>query len=304
MRVSNSMISHNLLSHLGQTTENLLRLQEQMASGLKINRPSDDPMGAVRAAAVRSALAEVAQYQKNAEEGKDLLAMTDSALAEIVELVRQARDSGLAGVTGTSDAATREALARNVEQMLESIVRAANSDRAGRFLFGGYKTNAAPFSLDQSDTPPVTYSGDSGAALFEVGRSSTVAVNLAGDQVFNMNGAAEPGLSDLFSTLDSLKDSLLSGDAAQMQTSLDEIDQHLSHLLSLRAEVGARGQGIELALNRLSDTEFSLKDSLSRTEDADLAKAVVELQAQQNIYQATAAIASVLAQMGLLEFLR
>jgi flagellar hook-associated protein 3 FlgL len=298
------MMNQNLIGRLGQTTENLYRLQEQLSSGLRVLRPSDEPVSAVRAAALRSALAEVAQYQKNAEEADTLLKMTDSALAEIADLVRSARDCGLAGSTGTADEAMREALAKSVDQMLQAVVRAANGERAGRFIFAGYKTNAAPFAFDAASDPPVTYSGDSGVSYFEVGRSSTVAVNLPGDEIFNMGGTADPSLEDLFATLNSLKEALLSGDTGAMQTSLSVIDEHLSRILNLRAEVGARQQGLELAMNRLSDTDFSLRESLSSTEDADLSKVLVELQSQQNVYQATAAVAALLGRLGLLEFMR
>ncbi|NIM06523.1 MAG: flagellar hook-associated protein 3 [Armatimonadetes bacterium] len=304
MRITDSMMNHNLIARMGRTVENLYRLQEQMASGLRINRPSDEPVGAVRAAALRSALAEVAQYKKNAEEADALLTMTESSLGEVVNLLRVARQYALAGATGTVDTTTREALAQQVEQVLQAVVGTANSERAGRFLFAGHKINDAPFSLDLAADPPVTYSGDGGVAVFEVGRTSTVAVNLPGDQVFNMNGQADPALPDLFATLDLLKDALLAEDLTQIQTSLTQIDEHLSRILVLRGEVGARQQGIELALNRLSDSQLSLTESLSNTEDADFARVMLELQTQENVYQATAAVAAMLSGNGLTEFLR
>lgn len=303
MRVSNSMMSHNLILRLGQSTERLFRLQEEMASGLRITKPSDDPVGAVHAAALKSALAAISQYRRNAEEADSLLGMTDSALAEISNLLQSAKTAGLAGVTDTADQQTRQALAQEIEQTMQAVLRTANSSRTNRFLFAGYKTADAPFSLDLADDPPATYIGDSGVSLFEVGRSSFVAVNLPGDEVFNMGGADDPALPDLFSSLDGLREALLAGDTVELQNRLQEVDAHLTRVLNFRAEVGARQQGIELALNRLTDTELSLRTSLSNTEDADLTKVMVELQAQQNIYQATAGVAATLAQGGLMEYM-
>lgn len=303
MRVSNSMMSHNLILRMGQSTERLFRLQEEMASGLRITKPSDDPVGAVNAAALRSALAEISQYRKNAEEADSLLGMTDSALADISNLLQSVKTAGLAGVTDTADAQTRQALAQEIEQTMQAVVRTANSSRTNRFLFAGYKTANPPFSLDLADDPPATYAGDSGVSLFAVGRSSFVAANLPGDEVFNMGGVDDPALPDLFSSLDGLREALLAGDTVEMQNRLQEVDAHLTRVLNFRAEVGARQQGIELALNRLTDTELSLRTSLSNTEDADLAKVMVELQAQQNIYQATAGVAATLAQGGLMEYM-
>jgi flagellar hook-associated protein 3 FlgL len=303
MRITTALMTRNLLARLEQSTERLARLQEQIASGLRVIRPSDDPPAARRAAALKSGLSEIGQFLKNCDEARSLLSMTDDALAQITNLVQQARTSALTGATDTASQASRQSLAAVIDQTMQSLVTAANAERAGRYLFAGFKTTAAPFALNAGGSPPVSYSGDSGVSLFQIGRSSNVEVNLAGDQVFNINGQASPDLPDLFSTLDGLKQALLAGDTDAIQTSITEIDDHLSRLLTLRAEVGARVQGLDLAQDRLTSTQLYFQDLVSQAEDADLAKAVVELQAQQNIYQATAAAAALLSQPGLLQYL-
>jgi flagellar hook-associated protein 3 FlgL len=298
------MLTRGLLANLEFTTERMAKLQEQIASGRKISRPSDDPAGVRRAASLRSSLTEVTQHTKNAEAAASLLGMTENGLAEIGDLLRATRATALSGASGTSDDQERAALAAVVEQNMESLVRSGNSDLSGRFLFGGYMTNAAPFSLDLSADPPVTYTGDDGVSTFQIGRSSYVAVNLSGDQVFNMGSTATPGTPDMFDTLNQLKAALLSGDTTAIQDCITQLDAHSERILNLRAAVGARQQGLELAKDRLSSTEISLKEFLSKTEDTDMAEATVNLQAQQNIYQATAAAAGLISEHTLLDYLR
>jgi flagellar hook-associated protein 3 FlgL len=299
MRISTAMMAHSVQTYLGRATENMFKIQEQAASGLRINRPSDDPTGAQYAAVLRSAQAEVVQYQRNAEEGTQFLKTTDAALAGIVDMVRSARDSALAGAGNGASREARSALASNIEQISNAIVRVANSDEAGRFIFGGFKTVAPPFAVNAGAVPPVIYSGDSGIMMFQIGRASNVAVNLPGDQVFNMNGEANPAMPDLFSTLNDLKTALLAGDDVAINTATTQLDDHLARLISMRGEVGSRQQGMELAVNQLSAVEFSLKESLSKTEDADLVKVMIDLQQQQNTYQATVNVAAILSRPGL-----
>jgi len=299
MRISTAMMAHSVQTYLGRATENMFKIQEQAASGLRINRPSDDPTGAQYAANLRSAQAEVVQYQKNVDEGMHFLKATDSTLAGIVNMVRSARDIAIAGAGNGAASEMRSALASNVDQILNSVVRAANSDEAGRFIFGGFKTVTPPFAADPGNTPPVIYSGDSGIMMFQIGRASNVAVNLPGDQVFNMNGEANPAMPDLFSTLNDLKTALLAGDDAGINAAIAQLDDHLSRLISMRGEIGSRQQSMELAANQLASVEFSLKESLSKTEDADLVKVMMDLQQQQNTYQATVNVAAMLSRPGL-----
>lgn len=304
MRVANAMISHSAIKRIGEATSKSFRLQEQISSGKRILRPSDEPAGAVHASALRTALAELQQYVKNAAGAKSLLGMTDSALGDITNLLRSARASGLAGANDTSDSATRAALAQSVNQILQAVTGDANSDAAGQFLFAGFKTTTSPFTLNAAATPPVTYNGDSGVIGFEVSRTSTVLVNLAGDQVFNMAGAADPAIADVFSTLANLRDALNSGNSAQMQNCVTELDKHLSRIVSLRADLGSRIQVIDLISNRLGANELSIKGTLSDTEDIDISQALIDLQSQQNVYQATVSITAMMSQKGLVDYLR
>jgi flagellar hook-associated protein 3 FlgL len=304
MRVSNQMMTRSLLANLQFTTERMAKLQDQISTGKKILRPSDDPGGIRQIASIKSALNDVTQYTANANEASSLLQMTESGLTEINDLLQATRTSALEGATGTCSDQERAALAKVVEQNMQSLVRSANSDRSGRFLFGGYNTNGTPFTLDLTASPPVTYTGDSGVSTFQIGRSSYVDVNLAGDEVFNLNSTATPGTPDIFDTLNQLKNALQSGDTTAIQDCVTQLDTHSARVLNLRAAVGARQQGLALAKDRLASTDISLKDILSKTEDTDMAEAAVNLQSQQNIYQATAAAAGLITQHTLLDYLR
>ena len=110
-------------------------------------------------------------------------------------------------------------------------------------------------------------------------------------------------LDDLFTTLSLLSDEIRAGDANAVSARLADMDAHLSRVLELRAEVGGRINRLELCTDRLADMKVSLTEMRSEVEDADLVQAVVDLETQENIYQATASAAARIGQLSLLDFL-
>lgn len=298
MRISTLLLGHTLSSSLGAATERLFKLQEQAASGLRINRPSDDPAGAAQTASIRSTQSELTGYQNAITMGQSLLNVTDGALDDIINHIRNARSAGLSGATATASVDDRIIFANQVDGDLRALVDAANTEHAGAYLFGGLKTQTAPFALSSAHQP-VVYNGDNGNRFFQVGRSVAVAVNLTGSRVFNMGGVADASVPDAFSTLAELRDALAANDVSTIQSCIDDINRHLARLTSLRGEIGVRGQSLELSSNRLSAIQLALKDTLSTTEDTDLTQILVELQSQQNAYQAAINTATLISQPGL-----
>jgi len=304
MRITTRMIANNLIARLAQTSEQIYRLQSQVASGKRVLRPSDDPTAAARARALRSDLAQIARFTENASYATNLLSDLDGSLDAIYDTVREACDIALqAGVPTLADNQP-DALAAMVDELIERLVSLGNTQREGRYVFAGHSTLEEPFSLDASASPPVEYAGDSGLVRIEVSQGDTVVANVTGDELFNMDGAADPALDDLFTTLSLLRDEIRAGDTDAVSARLEDMDAHLSRLLELRAEVGGRINRLELCTDRLADMKVSLTEMRSEVEDADLVQTVVDLETQENIYQATAAAAARIGQLSLLDFLR
>jgi flagellar hook-associated protein 3 FlgL len=304
MRVTTSMIAGNLIARLAQTTERIYQLQGQIASGKRVLRPSDDPTAAARARSLHSDLAQIGRYADNVSYATNLLQDLDGTLSAIANVVRDARDIAVQAANPTLTQNQPVALAAQVDQLIGRLVSLGNTQRDGRYIFAGHRTLTQPFAASGSPPPPVDYSGDSGQMQIEVAQGETVVANITGDTLFNAGGAANPALDDLFTTLTHLRDEILAGDANAVSARLADLDAHLSRVLELRAEVGGRVNRLQLSADRLDNMRISLSEMASKAEDADLARAVVDLQTQQNIYQATAASAAQIGQLTLLDFLR
>lgn len=303
MRVSTPMIMSNLAARIAANAEALYRLQQQIASGKRMLAPSDDPTAASRAAQMRSSLAQIAQYADNVERATQQLNTVDELLGDLAGAIRSARDIALQAANETLSEDSRAGLAQQLGDLIQRTIEIGNSESGGYYVFAGFKTTTMPLAPNPGGTPPVLYNGDDGRQVIEVGRDAAIVVNLPGSQVFNMGGAADAGLDDLFTTLSALRDNILAGDSAAISQQIGDIDAHLQRVLVQRADVGGKLSQLEMCATRLQSVELTVTEALSKVEDVDLAQAVVELQMQQNIYQATAAVAAQVSNLRLLDFL-
>lgn len=299
MRVPDALRSQLLGDQLSSVASRMSTLQTEVASGIRIQRPSDDPGGALRATNLRTGLAQVAQYQGTVRDSQTWLKSEDVALGNIQDTVRQIRVVALQGANPLP-AEARQTLALQVDTLTKTLMQSANSTDGLQFLFAGHKTMVAPFS----GTPgAVVYNGDAGTRNVSIGEGMTLQLNHGGAEVFNMGGAADPSLADLFTTMSSLSTAVKNGDQAGIQTALQDIDKHAARITSLRAETGTRLQQVNLASDRLTQSNLVLTDLLSNTESSDITQALVELKTQENVYQAATYVSSTIGKEGLLQWL-
>lgn len=128
-----------------QQSGQLLRIQEQMSSGKKINRPSDDPIG--QAAIIRNnqTLSEVDQFLRNITQADTSLSFGESALQSVGDQLLRARELATQAANATYTAADRVNIAKEVKELYDQMVGVANASQGGRYVFAGDQTGAAPF---------------------------------------------------------------------------------------------------------------------------------------------------------------
>ncbi|PMY01329.1 flagellar hook-associated protein FlgL, partial [Pseudomonas sp. MPR-R5A] len=92
MRVTQSMLSHNSLRHIQNSYQKMGKLEEQLLTGKKVNRPSDDPVAAMKGINYRSQVVQVEQYQRNLGEVYNWMDNTEAALDEVNKVMQRIRD--------------------------------------------------------------------------------------------------------------------------------------------------------------------------------------------------------------------
>lgn len=292
-RITQGMIVRNVLADINNVSDRLDRTRAKLASGKELTRPSDDPLLVGRALMYRSELAANRQYQRNIDEAQGWHDASDSALSSIGNMLRRARDLAVSGANGATDSASRLAMAAEVSQIIDGIKNEGNAQYAGRYVFGGTATLTPPYS-----TADDAYHGDTNAIQREIGPGVPLQVNTIGSAVI---GDASTGI---VKALRDLHSHLVANDVTAISNDLKTIDVAHDGLITARADVGSRSNRLEAAQARLGELEESTMSLLSKTEDADMAKTLVEASTQQAVYQSALQAGAKIVQSSLLDFLR
>ncbi|MFN7085451.1 MAG: flagellar hook-associated protein FlgL [Burkholderiales bacterium] len=182
MRISTNTVYDKSISTLQQQLADLLKTQQQVATGRRVVTPSDDPVAAARALDVSQAAAVNTQYSVNRKSAQSSLGLEESVLQSLTLLIQDVRTTAVnAGNPVLSDS-DRAALAAELRNRFDHLVGLANSaDGSGLYLFSGYQGTTRPF------TPTATgaqYDGDQGQRLVQIGPSRQVAISDSGSDIF------------------------------------------------------------------------------------------------------------------------
>jgi len=181
MRITNSMLTDMVIYNTQKSLARYLETSNQIASGRRINKPSDDPLGIVKDLDLKASLSKNAQYQKNINEAQNWTTTYDSTIGELSNLITSIKETAISMANGTYDEIAREAAANEVESLYEQILQLSVTDLQGKYLFSGYRTDGEPL---QTTSNGVRYDGDDGQIQFQIGSSSNINVNLLGSDIF------------------------------------------------------------------------------------------------------------------------
>lgn len=142
MRITNNMILHNTSSNINGNKVNVNNLNNQMTSQKKIQRPSEDPVIAVRALRFRSTLSEIDQYyENNIPDAEAWLDVTETALKNMKTILGDIRTQCVYGASDQITSDDRKTILSNLEKLRDQVYSEGNADYAGRTVFTGYRTN-------------------------------------------------------------------------------------------------------------------------------------------------------------------
>lgn len=182
MRISTAWVFRQGLDAIVSQEASLATLQQQIASGRRILRPSDDPIGAARVADLRRSLQEVEQFQRNAEVVRNRLSLEEDVLRSVGDTLQRVRELVIQANTASQSDETRGMIANELRELRNGLVPLANSsDGQGGYLFGGYRTGSPPFV---SNGGTVSYAGDEGQRFVRIGADNQVPDGDPGSAVF------------------------------------------------------------------------------------------------------------------------
>ena len=296
MRVTQRAVTASMLAGLQDNQSRMAALQEQLSSGKRISKPSDDPVGTDQAMRYRTEIARNNQYQRNAQDGLGWLGTADTALQSGVAILHRLQVLVTqAASTGINNQSSRDAIATEVKSLKQQMLSVANTTYQDRPIFGGTTSKAAAYVADANGV--VTYQGDTGTVMRTVGQNSQVKVNIDASQAFGS------GATDVFGIFDQITSDLAST-PDNLSNDLQNVSASLTNMMNAQATEGAAYNRITSLTNSSSDLVATLTGNLSSVEDIDIAKTYTDLTMQQVSYKASLAAMSNVLQMSLTNFLK
>lgn len=317
MRVTNNMLVNNMVYNLNQNLRTLEKLQYQKATGKKFRTPSDDPIGVSKSLKFNTDISKLEQYKRNAKDAASWMNDTEAALGEIVEVFHRVNKLTVDAANGTKTPEDLLKIKEEIDQLKGHVIQIANTTYAGRHIFSGHSTDEP--LLDENGKYNIDLNMEE-VFEYNVGVSERVNVNTVGIRVFGLgevpdnpddfknvfaaNSVNKEDTSTLIQVFDDLSTALESNDQDAIQKALGNIDASFEQILTVRSEVGAKMNRLELTEKKLDIQINNVKELLSYNEDVDMAEISMEINMAENVYVSSLMTGAKIIQPTLVEFLR
>ncbi|MEY8192675.1 flagellar hook-associated protein FlgL [Peribacillus simplex] len=292
MRVTQSMLTNNMLSNLSSSYEKMSKLQEQVSSQKKFSKPSDNPVAAMMGMGYRTNLNQIGQYQSNIAEATNWIDSTDDAITEAVSAMQRIRELTVQGSNGTYEGEQLKTITEEIKQLKEHLITLGDTQIGGKYIFNGQDTNVRPSSVKDANGNTVYGTGDINLEVFS---GISLKINTDGSKIF---GDALAAGGSIDQTIEALEN------GGDVSGTLEALDATINNFLGMQAQVGARQNRIELMTDRLKQQEVFATEILSKNEDVDIEKAIMDLTTQESVHSAALSIGAKIMQPSLLDFLR
>ncbi|OBV40900.1 flagellar hook-associated protein FlgL [Janthinobacterium psychrotolerans] len=287
MRVASNQYQSLINVSIQQNQERINYLTQQMSSGLRIQLPSDDPIGNVRISRLTREQAMVTQYKDNISAVQTRLLKNENYLSSMVSDIGQARDLLVWAADGSNAPSDLKAMTESLRAMRDSVLYTSNlKDQEGRYMFSGTATDKPAIAYDASAAvgSRYSYAGNTETQTVVVGNGITQAANV---DVKNL----ENWLNKIDQTIETLSAPGLNpadpAVRASVTNALDGTDEGME-LLSGKIAIFGGAQNILSTLNNnLDNVSLSNNNALLELKKADIGAAAIDLTGYQTALEAT-----------------
>lgn len=297
-RVTDSSISSTLASRVGAQRQRLTSLQEQISTGKRINRPSDDPAGAGAVLRLKTSQAEAEQFKSSADAVNDQLTYADTTLDSYQQTLDRIKTLLTQGASDTTTSQQQAVIATEIDSLRQQILSVANASHNGEYVFGGTRQNAPPY--DSTTAAPSAI--PSATQLVQVEpNAAPIAAGVRAETIFaDANGTIFDALSSASAALRGTGNA--AADKATLLATLDRLGDFADQANIARTNVGASMNAASAASDRLSNASLSYQAGAQTLEQVDFAQAATDLAAAQNALDASLQ-ASRFGRQSLIDFL-
>lgn len=314
MRIATYSAYENVINNLQGRQRGLQTSQEQLTSGKRVAKPSDDPVAAARAERSLVTITRADAQQRALDAARTATQLTESAFSDATELIQRSREALMAAGNPTYTDGERKMLVQSLKGLREQLLSVANRvDGTGSYLFGGQGSDSPPFVEVADATLPtgrrVAYQGTAGSTL--VASSESLSTSIDGGNTWLGAPAAvatDPPLS-VFDLLDrSIFDLSATGVtdpqvADAVKTGIRDLDLFADHMLGVRARSGEALNRMDQVEMRIADGKLAAQTERSTAEDLDMVQAISDFQNKQTGYDAALKTYSLVQRMSLFNYI-
>lgn len=291
----------SFLVGLNQIQDRLQTAQIHLTSGKKINNVSDAPSDIADVWQLNSQLDQVDQINTNLGQVATEVNTAQLALQSAVTLVTQAQSYGTQGATDAVTADTRQELGNEIGAILQHLVATANTSVQGRYIFSGDADQTAPYSLDLTQSSPVSsYQGLASTRQVMTADGTQFQVALTAQQIFDSSNAQD----NVFVSITNLMHGLQNNDDTAISSAMSDLQSASTYLNQQLAFYGAVQNRVEGAVAFGKNYTTQLKTQLSGVQDADAAADISTMVQAQTQLQAALASQAALPRTTLFDFLQ
>ncbi len=288
--------SGDILAALTRSEQQQERAVMQLATGRRVNVPSDDPAAAAGMVNNRARSDQTDQFVRSISTITSLQQTADATLSSAVSALTRAINLGVQGANGTMSDADRQALAEEVRGIKTQMLSLANLSFQGSYVFAGTATQTAPFVADALMPSGVRYDGNQGVNEVTVGDGFNVAMNVPGSQIFTAPGGdVFQGLQDMINALET------NGDVG---ATVVEVRAAFDHITAQRVFYGNTLNRMDAQQTFLKSSQVQLASEENSLVGADPAAAASQLASATSARDAALTAVGKMSQLSLFDYLR
>lgn len=292
--------TQSFMAGVNQIQQRLDEAQTELTTGLKINTVADAPNQIADLWQTRSELDQVDQVNSNLNGVQTEVNTAQSVLQGAVTLVERAESLGSEGASTTATPQTQQDLADQIGSILQELVGAANTSVEGRYIFAGDNDQQAPYSIDLTQTDPVSaYQGSAATRQIQSADGTYFPVSETAQQIFDSSDSQQ----NVFVALNNLRQALIANDAAGISSAIGDVQSADGYLNQQLAFYGNVQNQVSSAVDFGQTYVTQLQSQLSGIQDADETQAITQMTQAQTQLQAAMISRAQMPKTSLFDFL-
>ena len=299
MRLSTQQFFIQNLTNVQQSNANVFKYQQQLSTGKKLSKPSDDPLAATQINKFERLIARNEVFSRNVDVAERRLKLQESTLTLVVDSLQKIKELSVQANNGALSNTDLNIIGTELNQLLGQLAGAVNTqDAQGEYLFSGFKGQTQPYKLNASDN--YVFQGDAGQRFLNVGENTTIASTDSGAGMFGT------GEENLLNTVKQMAEALTGNPPSigAFNGQLDALNGFFEQTITTRSQIGARLKVLEDQREQLADIKLFTQNTLSRFKDTDYYEAASKLALEQNALEATYLTFSKIQELNLFNFIR